>query len=117
MIFNYHHKVVVKRLNSGVVLGKYGRPVEAVNTVGTYPCMVVEDRNYTVQMDPQKNNSTGYTIYTDPEADILTGDVLYIYEVDEYGDIIETSGRKAVADKPYKKRTQLKVGLKEDSEV
>ena len=47
----------------------------------------------------------------------MRGDILYIYELDEYEEIIPATELKAVADKPYKKRTQLKVPLICDEEV
>ena len=37
--------------------------------------------------------------------------MLYIYELDEYDEIIASSEYKALADKPYKKRTFLSVPL------
>ena len=52
-----------------------------------------------------------------PEADIVRGDILYIYKLDEYDKILPDTELKAVADKPYKKRTQLKVPLICEEEV
>ena len=45
------------------------------------------------------------------------GDILYIYELDEYDKPIMSTEFKAIADKPYKKRTQLIVSLLSEEEV
>lgn len=45
------------------------------------------------------------------------GDILYIYEIDEYDNPVMSTEFKAIADKPYKKRTQLKVPLLSEEEV
>lgn len=42
---------------------------------------------------------------------------LYIYELDEYDKPIMSTEFKAIADKPYKKRTQLIVSLLSEEEV
>lgn len=65
----------------------------------------------------KKKNTTDLTLYTDPEAPIKRGDILYIYELDEYGKPIMSTEFKAIADKPYKKRTQLIVSLLSEEEV
>ncbi len=115
LVFLEDKKVLVKRYSK--TLGEYNRPVKELNSVGTYPCHVAEGSSSTAQKQPQKENTTDLTLYTDPEADIVTGDILYIYEVDEYGDIIESTELKALADKPYKKRTHLAVPLISAEEV
>lgn len=43
-----------------------------------------EGSTTTAQLQPQKKNTTDLTLYTDPEAPIKRGDILYIYELDEY---------------------------------
>lgn len=45
------------------------------------------------------------------------GRYLYIYELDEYDKPIMSTEFKAIADKPYKKRTQLIVSLLSEEEV
>ena len=65
----------------------------------------------------RKKNTTDLTLYTDPEAPIKRGDILYIYELDEYDKPIMSTEFKAIADKPYKKRTQLIVSLLSEEEV
>jgi hypothetical protein len=107
--------VLVKRYSSA--LGAYNRPIKELTLVGTYPCHVAEGSSSTAQKQPQKENTTDLTLYVDPDADIVTGDVLYIYFVDEYGDIIQSTELKALADKPYKKRTHLAVPLVSAEEV
>ena len=52
--------------------------------VGTYECHTAESSTTTAQLQPQKKNTTDLTLYTDPEAPIKRGDILYIYELDEY---------------------------------
>jgi bifunctional DNA-binding transcriptional regulator/antitoxin component of YhaV-PrlF toxin-antitoxin module len=108
-------KVIVKRYSS--TLGEYNRPLKESLTVGTYSCHTAENSSNTAQLQPQKENTTDLTLYTDPEADIKKGDVLYIYEVDEYESIIPETELKALADKPYKKRTHLAVPLVNKEEV
>lgn len=108
-------KVIVKRYSS--TLGEYNRPKKSLNTVGTYLCHTAEDSSDTSQKQPQKENTTDFTLYTDPEADIVRGDILFIYEVDEYEEIILSTELKALADKPYKKRTHLAVPLLSVEEV
>lgn len=115
MQFLYDKKVIVKRYSS--TLGEYNRPKKELETVGTYECHVAETDSNTSQREPQKVNTTELDLYTYPEAEIVRGDILYIYELDEYDEIIPETELKAVADKPYKKRTQLKVPLISDEEV
>lgn len=108
-------KVTVKRYSSK--LGMYNRPQKELAEVGTYTCFTAENSSNTAQKQPQKETTTDLTLYTDAEADIVKGDILYIYELDEYGNIIEASEFKALADKPYKKRTHLAVHLLSVEEV
>ena len=113
--FMENKKVTVKRYSS--TLGEYNRPVKELKTVGIYPCCVAEGNSSTSQKQPQKENTTDLTLYTEPEADIKTGDVLYIYELNEYNEIMLESELKVLADKPYKKRTHLAVPLISTEEV
>ena len=115
MQFLYDKKVVVKRYSS--TLGDYNRPSKNLGTIGTYECHTAQDNTSTSQLQPQKKNTTDLSLYTDPEADVKRGDVLYIYEIDEYDNLIESTELKAIADKPYKKRTYLKVALLSEEEV
>lgn len=115
MQFLYDKKVIVKRISS--TLGEYNRPSKTPVEVGTYECHTAEDNTNTAQLQPQKKNTTELSLYTDPEADIVRGDVLFIYELDEYDQIITSTEFKAIADKPYKKRTHLKVPLLSEEEV
>lgn len=115
LAFMEDKKVLVKRYSS--TLGEYNRPVKELNTVGTYPCHVAESSSTTAQKQPQKENTTDLTLYVDPMADIEEGDILYIYEVDEYEEIIQSTELKALADKPYKKRSHLAVPLVSAEEV
>jgi len=115
MQFLYDKKVIVKRYASS--LGEYNRPIKELETIGTYECHTAETSTSTSQKEPQKDNITDLDLYTYPDTPIERGDVLYIYEVDEYDEIIPATELKAVADKPYKKRTQLKVPLISDKEV
>lgn len=108
-------RVTVKRYNAS--LGAYNRPVKELVEVGTYNCFTAETSSNTAQLQPQKKNTTELTLYTDPEAVIVQGDILYIYEVDEYDKIIQSTEFKAIADKPYKKRTHLAVPLLSEEEV
>ena len=109
--------VIVKRYSS--TLGEYNRPKKELNTVGTYPCHVADDSSNTAQKQPQKENTTELTVYiaSDEEPDVQVGDILYTYEVDEYGEKIQSTEFKALADKPYKKRTLIAVPLLSVEEV
>lgn len=107
--------VLVKRYST--TLGEYNRPNKILNTVGIYLCHTAETSSNTAQLQPQKKTTTELTLYTAPEADIVKGDILYIYEIDEYEKIIKSTEFKALADKPYKKRTHLAVPLLSEEEV
>lgn len=113
--FMQDKKVIVKRYSS--TLGEFNRPKKELVEAGTYSCFTAEDSSNTAQLQPQKKATTELTLYTDPEADIVKGDILYIYEIDEYENIIESTEFKAIADKPYKKRTHLAVSLLSEEEV
>ncbi len=113
--FLYDKIVVVKRKSE--TLGEYNRPQKTFDVVAEYECHTAETNTNTTQMMIQKQNSTELDLYTVPEAQIHNGDVLFIYEKDEYGNKVEGSVFKAIADKPYKKRTQLKVHLLSEMEV
>ena len=113
--FMQDKKVIVKRYSS--VLGEYNRPSKELTEVGTYSCYTAENSSNTAQKQPQKETTTELTLYTDPEAEIVKGDILYIYEIDEYEEIIQSTEFKALADKPYKKRTHLAVPLLSVEEV
>jgi hypothetical protein len=115
-MYLYNKKVIVKHFKEET-LGAFNRPVAGTEVVNTYMCMVAEDTSNTSQLQPQKQNTTDLSLYTDPEANIVKGDVLLIYEIDEYDNIIQSTELKTIADKPYKKRTQLKVPLLSVSEV
>jgi hypothetical protein len=117
-MFLYDKKVKVKHFKDET-LGAYNRPIESTEVVDTYKCMVAETDGHsnTSQLQPQKQGTTSLVLYTDPEAEIKTGDIVFIYELDEYDNIIESTELKAVADKPYKKRTQLRVPLLSVEEV
>lgn len=108
-------RVTVKRYNSE--LGEYNRPKKTLEEVGSYQCHISESNSNTSQKAPQKENITDLTLYVEHDADIQAGDVLYIYELDEYDEIIASSEYKALADKPYKKRTFLSVPLVGTEEV
>jgi len=108
-------KVVIKRYSS--TLGEYNRPNQTLQEIGTHLCHVAEKGSNTYQKQPQKENSTNLTLYTDPDVEVLRGDILYIYEIDEYDKIISSTEFKALADKPYKKRTVLAVPLLSEEEV
>ena len=108
-------KAVVKRYSSE--LGEYNRPQKSLIEVGTYLCHTAENSSNTAQMQAQKETTTDLALYTDPEADIVVGDILYVYEIDEYEEIIPSTELKAIADKPYKKRTYLQVPLLSVEEV
>lgn len=88
-----------------------------VTTVEKFASTLRESSTTTAQLQPQKKNTTDLTLYTDPEAPIKRGDILYIYELDEYDKPIMSTEFKAIADKPYKKRTQLIVSLLSEEEV
>ena len=115
--FMQDKKVIVKRYSS--TLGEYNRPIKKLEEIGTYPCFVAENSSNTAQKQPQKENTTELTLYigADEEPDVRVGDILYIYEVDEYEEIIKSTEFKALADKPYKKRTHVAVPLLSVEEV
>jgi hypothetical protein len=115
--FMQDKKVIVKRYSSA--LGAYNRPIKEVTSVGTYWCHTAETSSNTAQKQPQKDNTTELTLYigADEEPDVRVGDVLYIYEVDEYEKIIPHTELKALADKPYKKRTHIAIPLLSTAEV
>ena len=113
--FMQDKKVIVKRYSAE--LGEYNRPKKELKEVGTYNCFTAENSSNTAQKQPQKETTTELTLYTDPTAWIVKGDILYIYELDEYEKIIEATELKALADKPYKKRTFLSVPLLSVEEV
>ena len=117
LAFMEDKKVIVKRYSS--TLGEYNRPVKELSTVGTYKCHVAENSSNTAQKQPQKENTTELTLYigSDEDPDVRVGDILYIYEVDEYGNHVESTEFKALADKPYKKRTHVAVPLLSIEEV
>lgn len=115
MQFLYDKQVVVKRYSS--TLGEFNRPNKTLVEVGTYECHTAESSTTTAQLQPQKKNTTDLTLYMDPEAPIKRGDILYIYELDEYDKPIMSTEFKTIADKPYKKRTQLIVSLLSEEEV
>lgn len=117
LAFMEDKKVIVKRYSS--TLGEYNRPTKELGTVGTYPCFVAESSSNTAQKQPQKESTTELTCYigSDEEPDVQVGDILYIYEVDEYEEIIQSTEFKALADKPYKKRTHVAVPLLSIEEV
>ena len=116
-MFYYDKQCIVKRYSS--TLGQYNRPVNTLTDVGSYGCalMMTKDSNSTTQLEPQKANYTGFSLYMDPESDIRLGDIVCVYDLDEYGQIILSSEYKAVADKPYKKRTHLEIPLNATEEV
>ena len=115
--FMQDKKVIVKRYSSA--LGEYNRPVKTLETIGTYPCHTAETSSNTAQKQPQKETTTELTLYigSDEDADVKKGDILYIYEVDEYENILQSTEFKALADNPYKKRTHLAVPLLSVEEV
>lgn len=115
MQFMYNKLVIVKRYST--TLGEYNRPTKALVEVGRYECFTAEVSSNVAQRQPQKVNTEEIDLYTYPDADIALGDVLYIYELDEYDNLIPESEYRALADKPYKKRTQLKVPLLRNEEV
>lgn len=107
--------VVVKRYSS--VLGEYNRPKKTLEEIATYPCHIADTSSNTTQKQPQKENTTELTLYTVEDADVKMGDVLYIYEIDEYDEAIKSTEYKALADRPYHKRTHLAVPLLSVEEV
>jgi hypothetical protein len=107
--------VTVNRKTS--TLGEFNRPVYGNIKVGEYDCHISVSSSNTSQKIPQKENTTDLVLYVDADADIRLGDSLYIYEKDEYGNKAESTERKALADKPYKKRTHLAVPLLDVEEV
>ena len=115
--FMQDKKVIVKRYSSA--LGEYNRPIRELVEVGTYLCYVAENSSNTAQKQPQKENTTELTLYigADEEPDVQKGDILYIYEVDEYEQVVKATEFKALADKPYKKRTHVAVPLLSVEEV
>ena len=82
MQFMYNKLVIVKRYSS--TLGEYNRPIKSLAEVGRYECSTAETSTTVAQRQPQKVNTEEIDLYTCPEADIKLGDVLYIYEIDEY---------------------------------
>jgi hypothetical protein len=115
--FMQDKKVIVNRYSS--TLGEYNRPIQEFAEIGTYPCFTAEDSSNTAQKQAQKENTTELTLYigADEEPDVQVGDVLLIYEVDEYDNIIMATEFKALADKPYKKRTHVAIPLLSVEEV
>ena len=115
--FMQNKKVIVKRYTT--TLGEYNRPIKELLEADTYPCFVAEDSSNTAQKQPQKENTTELTLYigADEEPDVRVGDILFIYEVNEYEEIIQSTELKALADKPYKKRTHVAVPLLSIEEV
>lgn len=113
--FNFDKIVEVRRKQE--TLGAYNRPQKEFTIVGEYGCHTAEGSTNTSQKEPQKLNITELNLYTYPDADIKKGDVLFIYDKDEYEEKILESEFKAIADKPYKKRTHLRVHLISEAEV
>ena len=114
MIF-YDKRLILRRYSSE--LGEYNRPVNTLNDVGSYPCTVQQSTNSTNQLQPQKENYTGWTLYVSEDVVIKLGDICYIYDLDEYDNIILASELIMIADKPYRKRDHLEVPLNYDEEV
>ena len=108
-------KVIVKRYSS--TLGDYNRPQKTAEEIGTYFCHTAGNSSNTAQLQPQKKVTTDFNLFVEPEADIQKGDILSIYEIDEYENIIPSTEFKALADRPYKKRTFLAVPLLSEEEV
>lgn len=113
--FKENKKVIVKRYSTK--LGDYNRPQKTAIEVNTYLCYTAGDSSNTAQLQPQKKVTTDFKLYVEPEADIQKGDILYIYELDEFENIIPSTEFKALADRPYKKRTFLMVPLLSEEEV
>lgn len=116
-MYNFLFDKVVEVKRNAAELGEYNRPTQNSSIIGTYECHVSESTSSTTQQMAQKKNSTNLNLYTEPDVDIRLGDILYIYEMDEYGNKVESTVWKAIADKPYKKRTKLKVPLLSETEV
>lgn len=114
--FMLDKKVIVKRYSTSLS-EEYNRPIETLDEIGCFPCHISEDTTSTSQLQPQKNNTTGLNLYVEPETDVKLGDILYVYEIDEYDEIIPETEYKAIADKPYKKRTVLIVPMNGAKEV
>ena len=114
-MFFFDKRVVVKRYSE--TLGAYNRPTRTLSKVGEYDCTFSASEDNTNQLQPQKENRTRGTLYTEKDADIRLGDILYIYELDEYDEIIQSTEYKVIADKPYKKRTHLETSYLVDEEV
>jgi hypothetical protein len=108
-------KVIVKRYSSS--LGEYNRPQKTAIEIGTYLCHIAGHSSNTAQLQPQKLVTTDINVYVVPEADIQKGDILYIYEIDEFENILPNTEFKAIADRPYKKRTFLSVPLLSEEEA
>lgn len=116
-MFTFLYDKIVEVMRKEEILGKYNRPQKNFKVVATYDCHTTERNTNTAQQMIQKSNSTELDLYTEPEAQIHKGDVLFIFEKDEYGEKVESSVFKAIADKPYKKRTHLRVHLLSEEEV
>ena len=114
-MFYFDKLVVVKRYSE--TLGAYNRPTHTLTKVGEYKCTFSAAEDNTNQLQPQKENRTRGTLYTDRDVDIRLGDILYIYDLDEYDLPILTTEYKVIADKPYKKRTHLETSFMVDEEV
>lgn len=115
MHFIFDKSVTVKRYESS--LGEFNRPQKKLKEVGVYECHTAQTSSNTTQKMIQKENTEELDLYVDPEAPIKLGDILYIYELDEYDKPIPETEYRAIADKPYKKRTLLQVPLLRYEEV
>ena len=114
-MFYFDKQVIVKRFSEK--LGDYNRPQRKCEEVGRYPCTFSGSEDQTNQLQPQKETRTRGTLYTERDVDIRKGDVLYVYELDEYDEPILSTEYKVLADKPYKKRTHLETPYTVDEEV
>ena len=114
-MFFFDKKVTVKRYSDE--LGLYNRPTQSLTEIATYKCTFSASTDNTNQLQPQKETRTEGTLYTDRDADIKLGDILYIYDMDEYDNPIMNTEYKVIADKPYKKRTHLETPYRVDEEV
>jgi len=114
-MFFFDKMVIVKRHSQG--LGLYNRPTQTLTEVARYKCTFSASTDNTNQLQPQKENRTEGTLYTDRDANIKLGDILYIYDLDEYDEIIQSTEYKVIADKPYRKRTHLETPYMVDEEV
>ena len=114
-MFFFDKKVIVKRYSE--TLGTYNRPTRTLTEIARYPCTFSASTDNTNQLQPQKENRTEGTLYTDRDANIKLGDILYIYDLDEYDVIIQSTEYKVIADKPYRKRTHLEIPYRVDEEV